>query len=188
MYSEGTYSTGIAYLLWFLSGFGVLGFHRFYLNKIGTGILWALTGGLGLVGAVYDFFTLPAQVRDANLRNRYMVSLAGAGYDTGLTRDSAALEEALRKLKTDRQGQESIERIILRTAKKNRGLATASEVALEGNIPIEKAKKYLEKLALDGHAELKITNEGVIVYLFPEFRAFGSGNEAGGPEFEDLGR
>ncbi|MDR1107200.1 MAG: NINE protein, partial [Treponema sp.] len=30
------YSVGIAYLLWFLSGFGALGFHRYYLGKIPT--------------------------------------------------------------------------------------------------------------------------------------------------------
>ena len=63
------YSTGIAYLLWLLSGFGALGFHRFYLGKIPTGLLWMFTGGLGMFGAIYDFFTLPGQVREANLRS-----------------------------------------------------------------------------------------------------------------------
>ncbi|HUZ17910.1 MAG TPA: TM2 domain-containing protein, partial [Spirochaetia bacterium] len=65
------YSTFIAYLLWLFSGFGALGFHRFYLNKFGTGILYILTGGLFGVGMIYDLFTLPAQVREANLRLRY---------------------------------------------------------------------------------------------------------------------
>ena len=181
MYSEGRYSTGIAYLLWFLSGFGILGFHRFYLGKTGTGILWALTGGMAFVGSVYDFFTLPVQVRDANLRESYRASLAGAYY-SGPSAERGAME-ALEAMKRNAAPTESIERVILRTAKKNQGIATASEVALEGDIPIEKAKKYLEKLAQDGHAELKITKEGVIVYLFSEFRI---GGGSGGPEYEDL--
>ena len=45
-------SKGTAYLLWFLSIFGWLEFHRFYLHKIGTGIIWILTFGffgLGLL-------------------------------------------------------------------------------------------------------------------------------------------
>jgi TM2 domain-containing membrane protein YozV len=60
------YSIGIAYLLWLVSGFGALGLHRFYLGKILTGILWMCTGGLAGIGALYDLFTLPWQVREAN--------------------------------------------------------------------------------------------------------------------------
>jgi hypothetical protein len=60
------YSLGIAYLLWLVSGFGALGLHRFYLGKIFTGILWMCTGGLLGIGCLYDLFTLPFQVREAN--------------------------------------------------------------------------------------------------------------------------
>ena len=62
------YNLGLAYLLWLFSGCGALGFHRFYLGKIPTGVLWMITGGLGMIGSIYDFFTLPGQVREANLR------------------------------------------------------------------------------------------------------------------------
>jgi len=55
-------SSSVAYLLWLLSGFGILGFHRFYLGKIGTGFLWLFTGGLLGIGAFFDLFTLGGQV------------------------------------------------------------------------------------------------------------------------------
>ncbi len=55
-------SKGFAYLLWLLSIFGWLGFHRFYLGKIGTGILWILTLGVGGIGSLVDLFTLGGQV------------------------------------------------------------------------------------------------------------------------------
>lgn len=38
-------SKGVAYLLWLVSGFGWLGFHHFYLGKIGKGIIWIFTLG-----------------------------------------------------------------------------------------------------------------------------------------------
>ena len=52
---------------WLLQTFlGVFGIHRFYMGKWGTGILWLLTGGLFLVGVVYDFCTLNGQVDERN--------------------------------------------------------------------------------------------------------------------------
>lgn len=53
-------SKGIAYLLWFF--FGLLGIHKFYLNKIAIGIIYLLTGGLFFIGWIYDLFTLGNQV------------------------------------------------------------------------------------------------------------------------------
>ncbi len=57
-------STAVAYLLWFF--FGLLGVHRFYCGRIGTGVLWFFTGGLFLIGWVVDVFLIPGMVRDAN--------------------------------------------------------------------------------------------------------------------------
>ncbi|SFB12766.1 MULTISPECIES: TM2 domain-containing protein [unclassified Bacillus (in: firmicutes)] len=60
-------STGTAYLLMLFSLIGFAGIQRFYLGKIGTGILYLLTWGLFGFGLIYDLFTLPNQVRMANL-------------------------------------------------------------------------------------------------------------------------
>ena len=54
----------VAYLLWFL--LGPVGVHKFYLGKIGMGILYLFTGGIFLIGWIIDLFTLPAQVRAYN--------------------------------------------------------------------------------------------------------------------------
>lgn len=64
--SSSTKSSSVAYLLWFLSFFGVLGFHRFYLGKIGTGLLWLFTGGIFGFGAFIDLFTLGNQIAQYN--------------------------------------------------------------------------------------------------------------------------
>ena len=41
---------------------GFLGVDRFYLGKIFTGVLYLLTGGLLLLGVIYDYWTLNDQI------------------------------------------------------------------------------------------------------------------------------
>ena len=54
-------------LAWILLTFlGVLGFHRFYMGKIFTGILYLFTVGLFGLGILYDFLTLNEQISDEN--------------------------------------------------------------------------------------------------------------------------
>jgi TM2 domain-containing membrane protein YozV len=66
----GRKSKGVAYLLWLVGGFGVLGLHRFYLGKLGTGLLWLFTFGVLGIGAFIDLFTLGTQVDVANALHR----------------------------------------------------------------------------------------------------------------------
>lgn len=50
-------------LAWVLLTFlGIFGLHRMYMGKWITGILYLLTGGLFLIGVLYDFWTLNDQI------------------------------------------------------------------------------------------------------------------------------
>ncbi|MGQ7247795.1 NINE protein [Halomonas sp. V046] len=50
-------------LAWVLLTFlGVFGIHRFYQGKWITGIIYLCTGGLFLIGILYDFWTLNDQI------------------------------------------------------------------------------------------------------------------------------
>ena len=54
---------------WLLQTFlGVFGLHRFYMGKWLTGLVYLLTGGLFLVGWLYDFWTLNQQISELNAR------------------------------------------------------------------------------------------------------------------------
>lgn len=60
----GPYDYNIAWVFFLL--LGILGIHRFYIGKIGTGIIYLLTLGLFGLGIIYDFFTLTRQISERN--------------------------------------------------------------------------------------------------------------------------
>ena len=52
---------------WILHTFlGIFGVHRFYMGKVISGVIWLLTGGLFLIGWLYDFCTLNEQIDEQN--------------------------------------------------------------------------------------------------------------------------
>ena len=161
------YSLVIAYLLWFCSGFGALGFHRFYLGKIPTGLLWMFTGGLGMFGAIYDFFTLPGQVREANIRDVLYDNTRRQQQVNGQREQWRYADDAKSKV-ISKNEKEHPERVILMLAKENKGILTISDVALRADITMEEAKKHLEALVSRGFAELRVRKSGSLVYVIPD--------------------
>lgn len=71
-------SAGVGYALWFF--LGMLGAHRFYVGKVGSGVLillltigaWVLTAGIGLVipglWVFIDLFLIGGWVKEHNER------------------------------------------------------------------------------------------------------------------------
>jgi predicted transcriptional regulator len=112
-----------------------------------------------MVGSIYDFFTLPGQVREANIRN---VLFQGTVNNRQGWRNVSDGEARIVREK------ETVERTILRLAKQNKGILTASELALDANIPMDEARKVLDTLVSKGFAELRVRKTGTLVYTIPE--------------------
>jgi TM2 domain-containing membrane protein YozV len=65
-YQAGRLDYTVAWVL--LTFLGGLGIHRFYMGKVGTGIIYLLTLGLFGFGLLYDLWTLNGQVSEINMR------------------------------------------------------------------------------------------------------------------------
>jgi len=65
-FQSGVYDYNLAWIL--LTFLGIFGIHRFYLGKWISALVYLLTGGLFLVGIIYDYWTLNDQVSAANRR------------------------------------------------------------------------------------------------------------------------
>ena len=63
-YVAGRKSYNVSWVL--LTFLGIFGIHRFYLGKWLSGLLWLLTGGLLMLGVLYDYWTLNRQVDEVN--------------------------------------------------------------------------------------------------------------------------
>ena len=63
-YQEGEVNYTVGWVL--LTFLGPFGLHRFYMGKIGTGIIYLLTFGLLFIGVIYDYWTLNEQISAVN--------------------------------------------------------------------------------------------------------------------------
>lgn len=63
-YTSGNKDYTLGWIL--LTFLGIFGVHRFYLGKWITGLIWLLTGGLFLLGLLYDLWTLNDQIDEVN--------------------------------------------------------------------------------------------------------------------------
>ena len=66
-FNPGNLDYSLAWVL--LTFLGIFGIHRVYMGKWITGIVFFLTGGLFLIGFIYDFCTLNNQIHMINSSN-----------------------------------------------------------------------------------------------------------------------
>jgi hypothetical protein len=172
----------LAYLLWFVGG--PLGLHKFYLGRPGIGLLYFFTFGLFMIGWVVDLFTLPYQVRVANLLQQYPPD----GLETELRRAFEALKrglrgwldegapagkspmrDSLRELVKPRSTDDDLMLALLRAAQKRGGRLSVTEGVMETGAPFADVERVLTLMVQSGYVYMENDpNTGVVMYVFKE--------------------
>jgi len=164
-------SKGVAYLLWLF--LGIFGAHRFYLEKIGTGILYLLTGGFFGIGWFIDLFTLSGQVDTYNILHGGI----GGGNNSqnvvvNVTAPAMAPQVSTDQTNTPQITQNSnlkisAEKTILALADKT-PIMTLRQIMANTNLEMEEAESAIKKLIAKGMAKEEVDSSGKSTYTFIE--------------------
>jgi len=162
-------SKGVAYLLWFF--LGIFGAHRFYLEKIGTGILYLLTGGIFGIGWVIDLFTLGGQVDTYNMIHG---SMGGGNQNqnvvVNVTAPATTPQVATNQINSPQiassgQIELSAEKIILALADKS-PILTLRQIISNTELEIDEAETAVKKLIDKGIVIESVDSSGKSTYTF----------------------
>lgn len=104
-----------AYALWLF--LGVFGGHKFYLRQPAMGVLYLFTGGLLLLGWLFDFFTLPDQVDACNEREEERLDRTLDAYDQDEIDDLLDEIDELKRMIEDDSSRKELEQLKERLAR-----------------------------------------------------------------------
>ncbi|MFQ5679731.1 MAG: TM2 domain-containing protein [Gemmatimonadota bacterium] len=153
------YRDSIGYALWCLFFVGLCGVHRIYLGKYGTGILWLFTFGLFGIGQFIDLFQMKNLVREANVREGYLLH----------PRFARQLEATRQSLIGAEPENRRIMRVLLSAAAKNGGKLSVTQGVAATGLTFSEVEKVLTEMLVEGYVD--VDNEprtGVVIYRFPE--------------------
>jgi TM2 domain-containing membrane protein YozV len=151
-------SKGVAYLLWFF--LGVVGAHKFYLGKVGMGVIYALTLGFLGVGLLIDLFTLGNQVDMYNALHGSRVNVQqnnnqNQNVVVNLTAPSAPVA----------QQRISAEKQVLSLSEKSPVL-TIKQIVSQTDLEMEEADEVVKRMISKGLVKELIEADGKVKYDF----------------------
>ncbi len=123
---------------------------------------------LGFCGLVLVLMVLIEHPPWATGTNSFMHEELSGGL--GLIVFSQLIWWAGRRVKRsgDKKAHAKNQHRILRLARDKGGSLTVTEAAMDTRITVEKTEEILRELTISGHAEMRISDSGLVVYHFPE--------------------
>jgi hypothetical protein len=171
----------LTYLLWSVGG--LFGVHKFYLGRPFIGLLYFFTGGLFLGGWIVDFFTLPRQVRIANLLRQH----DSPGVSAELRQELETLKrrlhqllannpetqpvvgEALKQWLKPRVTDDELMLALLGAAQRHGGRLSVTQGVIDTGVPFAAVERLLKAMVHSGYVYMdNDPATGVVVYVFKE--------------------
>jgi hypothetical protein len=172
----------LTYLLWLVGG--LLGLHKFYLGRPVVGLLYLFTGGLFFCGWIVDFFTLPRQVRIANLLRQNASEGVGAELrqdletlrrrlhdllEGGAQTHKPSAREAFKQVLKPRLTDDDLMLALLRAAQRHGGRLSVTAGVIDTGMPFADVERLLKTMVNTGYVYMDNDSAtGVVVYVFKE--------------------
>lgn len=172
----------LSYVLWFFGG--LFGLHKFYLGRPFVGLLYFFTGGLFTLGWIVDFFTLPRQVRIANLlRQNETTTLSGdlqreievlkrglhEWLDSGTEGAETAWRDTVKQLIKPRLTDDDLMLALLKAAKQHAGRLSVTDGVMATGASFSEVDRILQAMVNTGYVYMdNDPATGVVVYVFKE--------------------
>jgi TM2 domain-containing membrane protein YozV len=156
-------SKGVAYLLWFF--LGIVGAHKFYLEKFGMGILYIITLGFLGIGWLIDLFTLGNQVDLYNALHGGQVGGVAVNNQPNLSQNvvvnvappAGAAESVSVKISAEKQ---------ILTLSGESSTLSLRQIVSQTSLEIEEAEEAVKKLVAKGMAKEQVDPDGKLFYDF----------------------
>ena len=160
--------------------------HKFYLGRPLMGILYFCTGGVFVLGWVLDFFTLPRQVRIANLLRQQSAKddvstelrrefdmlkhgLLNLLEALPLSRHSGWREAVKKLLTTSHPDANDLMLTLLHAAQQHNGRLSVTDGVLATGAPFPAVERVLKTMVDSGYVYMdNDSRTGVVVYVFKE--------------------
>jgi len=160
----------VAYGLLLVAGFtGICGLQRFYVGKVGSGLLYLFTIGFLGVGQFIDLFLLAEMVDDYNRKKGYLLPgqfIAPSAQQQVVVNIGEHVSSAIAGLGAGQQMKEAVpktldQKILQRCHDES---ASIGQICLAAGVDAKEVKEAVDRLTAEGLLHADIDDAGVIRY------------------------